>query len=119
VRYKWLQIVAVAGAMSLVGYAMASPVMDAGDGTYLISHGQLRLGAPPQVRKQSRINFRFRWAVQGKVGSACTLLAAWTFGSSPPSRDLRARPRLGHRPWFLPTASTLSNPARQPSPFVG
>ena len=36
-QFKWLQIVVVAGAVSLAGCATASPVMDAGDGTYLIS----------------------------------------------------------------------------------
>ena len=34
---KWLQIAVVLGVVALAGCATASPVMDAGDGTYLIS----------------------------------------------------------------------------------
>jgi hypothetical protein len=34
---KWLQIAAMLGAVALAGCATATPVMDAGDGTYLIS----------------------------------------------------------------------------------
>ena len=34
---KWLQIAVVLGVMALAGCETATPVMDAGDGTYLIS----------------------------------------------------------------------------------
>src|SRR5229473_8363622 len=36
-KIKWLQHAAVLGAAALAGCATATPVMDAGDGTYLIS----------------------------------------------------------------------------------
>ena len=36
-QMQWLQIAVMFGAASIVGCATATPVMDAGDGTYLIS----------------------------------------------------------------------------------
>jgi hypothetical protein len=48
---KWLQIAVVLGAVALAGCATATPVMDAGDGTYLIS-ADIR-DSPPRAASRS------------------------------------------------------------------